>query len=171
MVTDKLDNLSKLAFAQLASYMGGQPEWFQYVAWNESKFNPSAVNPISRAVGVFQFMPSTLTGLGYTFDQVKAMDLATQLKTVGTQYYKPYKGKIKNIYDAYLAVFYPYAIGKPDNYIFGSEKSQAYAKLVAIQNPIFDLNKDGLISVAEFRKYVDTTAIKLGLQKKSPYQT
>ena len=34
----------------------------------------------------------------------------------------------------YLFTFYPYAIGKPDSYIFGSEKGLDHAKLIARLN-------------------------------------
>ena len=48
---------------------------------------------------------------------------------------------MKRWVDVYLAVFYPAALGNP-NYVITRD-------IVAIQNPIFDINKDKDITVRE----------------------
>ena len=49
----------------------------------ESAFNPTVVNPDSGATGLFQFIPSTAEGLGYTTAQIRGMTPAQQLSVYG----------------------------------------------------------------------------------------
>lgn len=72
------------------------------------------------------------------------------------KYYTPFTGKLHSVEDLYLATFYPRALGEPDSFIIGSEKSDRYASLVASQNPaIARFSKTGhKISVGAFRSYV-----------------
>ena len=124
-----------------------------FVMWFESKLNPQAVNPISGATGLIQFMPSTARGLGITTTVLKRMSNVQQLDYV-LAYLRPYKGRMKTWADVYLAVFYPRAMGNP-NFVITSD-------IVAKQNKIFDLNKDLDISVKE----IETT-----LRKQIPKST
>jgi hypothetical protein len=117
-----------------------EANWLMFVMWFESKLNPQAVNPISGATGLIQFMPSTARSLGTTTDVLKHMSNVQQLDYV-LAYLRPYKGKMKRWIDVYLAVFYPRAMGNP-NFVITSD-------IVAKQNKIFDLNKDLDISVKE----------------------
>jgi hypothetical protein len=68
------------------------------------------VNKISGATGLIQFMPSTAKSLGTTTDVLLSMNNIQQLNYV-LAYLRPYKGKMNNFVDVYLAVFYPAAIG------------------------------------------------------------
>ena len=113
-----------------------------FVMWFESRLNPQAVNPISGATGLIQFMPSTARGLGTTTTVLKRMSNVQQLDYV-LAYLRPYKGRMKTWVDVYLAVFYPKAMGNP-NFVITSD-------IVARQNKIFDLNKDLDISVDEIK--------------------
>lgn len=117
-----------------------EANWLMFVMWFESKLNPQAVNPISGATGLIQFMPSTARGLGTTTAVLKRMSNVQQLDYV-LAYLRPYKGRMKRWVDVYLAVFYPRAMGNP-NFVITSD-------IVAKQNKIFDLNKDLDISVKE----------------------
>jgi hypothetical protein len=117
-----------------------EANWLMFVMWFESKLNPQAVNPISGAQGLIQFMPSTARALGTTTDVLKRMNNVQQLDYV-LAYLRPYKGKMKRWIDVYLAVFYPKAMGNP-NFVITSD-------IVAKQNKIFDLNKDLDITVKE----------------------
>lgn len=129
---------------EISELLSINPEWLMFVMWFESRLNPKAVNPISGATGLIQFMPSTARSLGTTTDVLKRMNNVQQLDYV-LAYLRPYKGRMKHWIDVYLAVFYPKAIGKGDNYVIKSD-------LVAKQNQIFDLNKDFDISVGEIKK-------------------
>ena len=126
--------------ASICSQLNIKPNWLMFVMWFESKLNPQAVNPISGATGLIQFMPSTARGLGTTTDVLKRMNNVQQLDYV-LAYLRPYKGRMKTWVDVYLAVFYPRAMGNP-NFVITSD-------IVAKQNKIFDLNKDLDISVKE----------------------
>ena len=117
-----------------------EANWLMFVMWFESKLNPQAINPISGATGLIQFMPSTARSLGTTTDVLKRMNNVQQLDYV-LAYLRPYKGRMKRWIDVYLAVFYPRAMGNP-NFVITSD-------IVAKQNKIFDLNKDLDISVKE----------------------
>lgn len=105
----------------------------------------------SRAVGLIQFMPSTLAGMGYTTDQVKAMTFDEQLKLV-KRYLLPYKTRLlqsKDELDYYLAVLYPVLIGKPDTAMMASDpKTKIY-----LQNRGLDIDRDGDIQKGDIRKY------------------
>jgi hypothetical protein len=130
--TEKVNNIS--------SELGIEANWLMFVMWFESKLDPQAVNPISGATGLIQFMPSTARVLGTTTDVLKHMNNVQQLDYV-LAYLRQYKGKMKRWIDVYLAVLYPKAIGNPDFVITPD--------IVARQNKIFDINKDLDISVKE----------------------
>ena len=130
--TEKVNNIS--------DELGIEANWLMFVMWFESRLNPQAVNHISGATGLIQFMPSTARALGTTTDVLNRMNNVQQLDYV-LAYLRPYKGKMKRWVDVYLAVFYPKAMGNP-NYIITPD-------IVARQNKIFDLNKDLDITVKE----------------------
>lgn len=117
-----------------------EANWLMFVMYFESRLNHRAVNPISGATGLIQFMPSTARSLGTTTDALKRMSNVEQLDYV-LAYLRPYKGKMKRWIDVYLSVFYPRAMGNPDFVITPD--------IIAKQNKIFDLNKDLDISVKE----------------------
>jgi hypothetical protein len=66
------------------------------------------------------------------------------------KYLSPYAGRINSYTDLYFTVFFPLAIGKPDDWVF--QTSKLLASKIATQNPGFDLNKDGKLTVAEVRE-------------------
>lgn len=105
------------------------------------------------AVGFIQFLPGTARGLGTSPDALASMGGIAQLDYV-YKYYSPYAGRIKTPIDLYIIAFYPYALGKSDNYVVGSEQGDNYARLVKQQNAPFDLNHDGYVSLGEFRQFV-----------------
>ena len=129
---------------EIASVLSINPEWLMFTMKFESGINPKKVNQISNATGLIQFMPSTARELGTSNEGLLKMSNVEQLDFV-YKYLKRYKGRMKRWIDVYLAVFYPAAIGKGDNYVIKSD-------LVAKQNQIFDLNKDLDISVDEIKK-------------------
>jgi hypothetical protein len=136
----------------ISSELGIEANWLMFVMWFESKLNPQAVNPISGAQGLIQFMPSTARSLGTTTDVLKRMNNVQQLDYV-LAYLRPYKGKMKRWIDVYLAVFYPKAMGNP-NFVITSD-------IVAKQNKVFDLNGDLDITVKEIE-----TALRKSMPEK-----
>lgn len=120
------------------------PEQLMAVMWFESKIDPKAQNSMSGATGLIQFMPSTAISMGTTTNRLLQMSNVEQLDFV-YEYLRPYRGRMNTVEDVYLAVFYPAAIGKPDDYQIGSN-------VVASQNPIFDLNNDNQIQKYEVKQ-------------------
>lgn len=144
LFTDKVKTISQ--------QLGIDPNWLMVVMYAESRLNHRAVNPTSNATGLIQFMPNTAKSLNTSVEQLKAMTNIDQLDIV-YQYYLPYRYRMKSVYDLYLATFFPLAIGKPDEWIMRSKRLSA--KLIAQQNRIIDRNRNGEITVAEFKAYVD----------------
>ncbi len=183
----KLQNISAL--------LGVNPDWIMALMNSETggSFNPQIVNkqaastngydengkiikpsgvPDStnsfersryRATGLIQFMPSTAKHLGTTNQQLYNLSNVDQLDYV-YHYFQPVAGKLKNYADLYLYAFYPYAVGKPDDYIIGSEKGMDFARRIVQENPL-DVNKDGVLTVGEFKKFIDKRIPKTALQQ------
>jgi peptidoglycan hydrolase-like protein with peptidoglycan-binding domain len=137
---DKLDSVS--------SKIGVPPESLLKVMNNESGLRTDAVNPRGGATGLIQFMPATARGLGTTTEALKNMSATQQLDYVA-KYYAPYNGKLHSATDLYTVTFYPAMLGKPDDYVVGG----ANAGLIARENPIFDIDGDGVITAKNFRDY------------------
>jgi len=122
------------------------PESLMIVMNNESGVNPQAKNPTSTATGLIQFMEATAKGMGTTTQALYTMDGVSQLDYV-YKYLDVYKSKMNDTADVYLAVFYPQAL---------FEKGEWQFPLWAVKaNPIFDINKDGKLTKAEFKEYVN----------------
>ena len=133
----------------ISQKLGIEPEWLLQVFVNESGMNHQAVNATTNATGLIQFMPNTAISLGTTVAALKAMSNVSQLDYV-YKYLAPYAGKMESYIDVYFTVFFPLAIGKPDDWVFQTTK--LLASKIASQNPGFDLNKDGKLTVAEVRE-------------------
>ena len=137
------------------------PSWLMMVMYFESGLNAQAVNKqagdsndpsvraVNRAVGLIQFMPATAQYLGTSTQKLYAMSAIDQLHYVYA-YFKPFTGKMHSYYDLYFITFFPAALGKPDTYVL--QTSKLAASKIAKQNPTFDVNKDGKITVAEIKK-------------------
>lgn len=114
---------------EISAYLGIDPNWLMTVMYVESSINPKAVNKITNATGLIQFMPTTARSLGTTVEQLLTMNNVQQLDYVKS-YLAPYKGRMKSLADTYLTVFYPAAVGKPDTWTFPEK--------VRDQNPTFN---------------------------------
>lgn len=126
-------------------------EFLMIIMNNESGLNHKAKNPNSSATGLIQFMHATAIGLGTTTDKLKMMSNIEQLDWV-YKYLKKYTGKFNSVSDVYLAVFFPLALYKDEDYVFPKWASDA--------NPNFDLNKDKIGTKKEFRTYVNNKYAK-----------
>ena len=139
------------------------PSWLMMVMYNESRLNAQVVNMqpgdntdpyircTYRAVGLIQFMPLTSLRLGTTNRNIYNMRNIDQLDYV-YKYFLPFAGKVKSYFDLYFITFFPDAIGKPDEWVMQTDTITA-AK-IAQQNPGLDLNKDGKITVGEFKRKI-----------------
>ena len=109
-------------------------------------FDPAERNRAgSGATGLIQCMPSTAKSLGASTDALAKMSAEDQLDYV-EKYLRPYTGKMGTLKDAYMAVLYPKAIGKPEWYplFTASQQPTAYQ-----QNAGLDRDKKGMVTVGD----------------------
>ena len=144
----------------------GPSDLMTCIAWESGgTFSPSVVNKAgSGATGLIQFMPATAIVYFNTDAEIAKMS-AEQKKAAGLEackrlaamsaleqldyverYFRPYKGRLKNLGDLYLSILWPAGIGKPDTYVLWDNKSRPTTYR---QNSGLDVNKDGAITRAE----------------------
>lgn len=99
----------------------------------------------SGAVGLIQFMPSTAHRLGTTPEALALLTPEAQLNYVEL-YFLPLRGKLHSLEDCYMAILWPRAVGKPEDYVLFVADAGARAYY---QNRGLDLNADGKITKAE----------------------
>jgi hypothetical protein len=148
---DKVKDISKK--------LGINPSWLMETMNGESGLNPQnnpkAVNWITDpvtgkkkmfAVGLIQFIPSTLADWGLTPQEVYGMDVMKQLDLVYKFYntFRTLLPKVKSYEDLHLLTFVPDGVGKPNDFKF----PKSYTK----QNKPMDINQDGFITVGEAKK-------------------
>ena len=135
---------------EIAPRVGLDSNWLMAIMNFESAgtFSPSITNSLGY-VGLIQFGESARKTLGVTKEQLKAMSAVEQLDYV-EKYYNMYKGKYKSYVDAYFAVFFPLAIGKPDDWVI--EGGGLTAKQIYDANPAFANVKEGKLRVWEVKK-------------------
>lgn len=128
-------------------------------------FSPSVRNGAgSGATGLIQFMPATALTFYHSEAEIRAMSAAEKrLKGLAAcdrlaalsaedqlnfvfRYFKPYKGRLKNLGDIYLAILWPGGVGKSDSYVLWDKNSRPTTYR---QNAGLDVNKDGTITRAE----------------------
>lgn len=99
----------------------------------------------SGATGLIQFMPKTAIGLGTTTTKLAAMTAEDQINFV-YRYFLPYKGRLKNLGDMYMAILWPAGIGKADDWKLWCKTSR---EITYSQNQGLDVDKDGCITRGE----------------------
>lgn len=128
--------------------LGMDPDWLFTVISFETggSFSPTVRNAAgSGAFGLIQFMPSTarnLLGTATNDEAVRkgmAMSFNEQLEKMVIPYLRG--PKYKSVEDVYLKIFYPVAMGKPDDYVIGSAPGAVYT-----QNRGFDREGKGYIT-------------------------
>lgn len=134
---DKVEMISKR--------LGTKPQYLMAVMAFETggTYSPSIQNPASKATGLIQFMSFTAKNLGTSTSALAKMDAVRQLNYV-YQYLRPYRGRLNNLSDLYMAVLWPAAVGKSSDFVLFAAGSVEYR-----QNRGFDANRDGRITVAE----------------------
>ncbi len=134
---------------EISARLGVNPNWLMAIMKFESGLSHTIVNPTGGATGLIQFMPATARYLGTSTSELRKMTAVEQLEYV-YKYYKPYKSKLKSFVDMYLTTFMPISVGKPLNWVF--ETNRLSKEIIAKQNPVFDLNKDRKLTIAEVEK-------------------
>jgi len=130
---------------EIANQLQTQPIFLMAVMSFETggTFSPSIRNSQSGATGLIQFISSTAIALGTTTQALARMTAIQQLDFV-EKYFRPYRGRLNTLEDAYMAVLYPIAIGRGRSYVLFRTPSIEYQ-----QNRGLDSNQDGAITVAE----------------------
>ena len=130
-----------------------EPDWFMFLANDiESGLNPYSINPYG-CFSWIQFCPvfpnggyKTINGKHYFFSELKNWT-PEQLLNLSFDYLKEQQhiyGRFESYHDLYFSILYPAAIGKQDTYVLNTKTNQ-----------LFDINKDGKITVGEVKKYLD----------------
>ena len=117
------------------------------MAWESGRtFSPSVVNKAgSGATGLIQFMPNTAISLGTTTAALARMSAEDQLNYV-YKYFRPFKGRLRNLGDVYMAILWPAGVGQPDSFVLWDKETRPTTYR---QNAGLDVNKDGRITRAE----------------------
>ena len=124
------------------------PDWLMACIAFETgeRFSPDVVNGAgSGATGLIQFMPRTARGLGTTTRALAKMSAVEQLDFV-ERYFQPYKGRLKNLGDLYMAILWPAGIGKDSSWELWARESR---EITYFQNRGLDANRDGVITRGE----------------------
>jgi len=141
------------------------PNWLMACMAFESgeTFSPMITNGAgSGATGLIQFMPATARALGTDVGTLSRMSAVDQLDYV-EEYFRPYKGRLSNLGDVYMAILWPAGIGKLDSWILWDKESKPTTYR---QNAGLDVDDDGKIIRAEA---VAKIREKLNKGLKSPY--
>jgi len=134
---------------EIGASLSIDPNWLMAVMGFETRytFSPSVRNPGSSATGLIQFIESTARKLETTTARLARMTAVEQLDFV-EKYYQQYQGRIRNMGDAYLAVLWSAAIGRPDSYIMWQRDTGPYQAEYAANSGL-DVNRDGNITRGE----------------------
>lgn len=145
---------------EISAKLGILPDWLMFLMDFESGISSTRENSCGCA-GLVQFCPNTYSapcvpavdyktigGVQYKISDIKKMSNVDQLNLV-YEYLKPFKGDMREYYDLYFAILFPSALGKEDSYILNTKS-----------NPVFDLNKNGSITVEEVKQFLDNRVKK-----------
>lgn len=152
--TDKTTFQNEVAF--ICKSLGWKdpnaPNWLMICFKAESNFIFPNVNSIG-AVGFIQIIPSTARALGTTQQALQNMTPLQYLVYV-RKYFEQSNikklGQPRNVYDVYLMIHYPVAVGKSDSYVLYSKGSAAYAN-----NSGLDVSKDGKVTISDIKVFVN----------------
>lgn len=141
----KVSQEFRVRVREIGGNLNIDPSWLMAVMGFETgySFSASVKNPGSSATGLIQFTSSTAKGLGTSTAQLSRMTDVQQLDWV-EKYFNQYKGRINNLGDCYMAVFWPAGIGKPDAYVIATSPSSVYNA-----NAGLDINRNGTITRGE----------------------
>lgn len=139
---------------KISNNMFIDPNWLMAVMYSESGLNPRAQNwkylvNGEPATGLIQFVKKTAESLGTTTSKLFAMSGVDQLDYVETYFVRTGKlSRVKSFHDLYLITFYPAAVGKSLDWQF--------PKSVLKDNPSLDMNKNGVLTISDFKEYTQS---------------
>lgn len=136
-----------------ANNLGLPANWLLGLINFESGGRTDIVAPNTNATGLIQFMPATAEGLGTSVEELARMTPAQQMDYV-ERFLRPYADRIKRPEDLYMAVFFPHAIGKPDDFVLGSDGTGPSPEKIAEQNPVFNKDGDDQVTAGDVRREI-----------------
>lgn len=156
----RVDQAFRVKVREIADGLSIDPNWLMAVMGFETgyTFSPAARNLGSTATGLIQFIESTARSLGTSTAQLARMTAVRQLDYVES-YYQPYSGRIRNLGDAYLAVLWPAAVGRPDSYVMWERDSGPYQREYAANSGL-DVNRNGVITRGEAAASANTSYLR-----------
>lgn len=134
----------------LAAELGADPsDLMACIAFETGEtFSPRVRNAAgSGAVGLIQFMPATATALGTSVAGLATMTAEQQLDYVA-RYFRPYRGRLRNLGDIYMAILWPRGVGKPDSHVLFDRRDTAHPRRYT-QNAGLDADRNGLVTRQE----------------------
>ena len=142
--------------AQIAKDLKMNADYLMSIMAFESAgtFSPSVRNAAgSSGTGLIQFMAFTAANLGTTTENLANMTAVQQLDYV-KNYFSNYTGKLNTIEDTYMAVLWPKAVGKDNDYVLWNkydvdENGKKTENLAYKENAGLDTNGDGKITKEE----------------------
>lgn len=143
----RVDEAFRAKVTAIANNLSLQPNWLMAVMAFETgyTFSPAERNQGSSATGLIQFLQSTAIALGTTTARLARMTAVQQLDWVEKYYRAVPASRIKNLGDAYLAVLFPAAIGRPDAFVMWQRDTGKYQREYA-DNSGLDREKKGYIT-------------------------
>ncbi|WP_321374420.1 hypothetical protein [Pseudomonas extremaustralis] len=143
----RVDEAFRAKVTAIANNLSLQPNWLMAVMAFETgyTFSPAERNQGSSATGLIQFLQSTAIGLGTTTARLARMTAVQQLDWVEKYYRAVPASRIKNLGDAYLAVLFPAAIGRPDAFVMWQRDTGQYQREYAANSGL-DREKKGYIT-------------------------
>ncbi|OPK06719.1 hypothetical protein BZ164_00920 [Pseudomonas veronii] len=143
----RVDEAFRAKVTAIANNLSLQPNWLMAVMAFETgyTFSPAERNQGSSATGLIQFLQSTAVALGTTTARLARMTAVQQLDWVEKYYKAVPASRIKNLGDAYLAVLFPAAIGRPDAFVMWQRDTGQYQREYA-DNSGLDREKKGYIT-------------------------
>lgn len=136
-------NASINALTGVAQRLGISPEALLAVAFKESSLNAGAVNSISGASGLIQFMPKTARGLGTTVEAIRAMTPEQQAPYIERYLRQAGVTSGMGLEQVYAAVFSGHA-SKAGGVLYRESSGRAYSDNIGL-----DLDGNGEITSAE----------------------
>jgi len=127
-----------------------EPAWLLNVMASESLLDPTARNglPGQTATGLLQFIEKTAERMGTTTEAIRRMSPVEQLRLV-EKYLTPFRGRLNNLADVYLAVFRGFIIEGGDASVVAPLGKSKKEQRVYILNRWLDFNDDGKITKGE----------------------
>lgn len=138
---------------KVCSELGITTKQLYTIIYIESSGNKKAKNPKTNAVGLIQFIPIVAKELGTSTNDLLKMSNKQQLYYVKKYLLLKSKGKKYNDCNTtlYLAILYPRAMYKNNNYIIGAKNSK-----VANGNIGLDYTNDSILTVEDINLYIST---------------